>query len=134
MKKLICITMLLFGFVGIASAQNVVIQTNNTDSKSSTTQTTGNEYFINGISTAQDIGGVDAEIINTGKWDSYYCDYYHKIKFTNYHEFTVTVLFEIGISKVPGTITIPAKTAKTAPNEYLIGKDDRRIVMIVRKL
>lgn len=124
--------MLLFGFVGIASAQNVVIQTNDTDSKSSTTQTTGNEYFINGISTAQDIGGVDAELINTG--NSYYGDYYHKIKFTNYHEFTVTVLFEIGRYKVPGTITIPAKTAKTAPNEYLIDKDDRRIVMIVRKL
>lgn len=133
MKKLICITMLLFGFVGIASAQNVVIQTNNADSKSSTTQTTGNEYYINGISTAQDIGGVDAEIINTGKRD--YNDYfYHKIKFTNYHEFTVTVLFEIGKDKEPGTITIPAKTAKTAPNEYVLYKTDRNIVMIVRKL
>lgn len=127
--------MLLFGFVGIASAQNVVIQTNNTDSKSSTTQTTGNEYFINGISTAQDIGGVDAEFIIDKQAAMVNNLHPNKIKFTNYHEFTVTVLYEIYEwgEKTYGTITIPARTAKTTRNGYHT-RFNNNIVMIVRKL
>lgn len=127
-------------FTTTLSAQNVVIQTNNTDSQSSTAQTTGNEYYINGISTAQDIGGVDVAFIkdHNGEWigsseKPNYVDYF--LSFTNYHEFTVTILFEVTEreKKTTGTITVPKGITKRTPNSYRLW-GNFNIVTIVRKL
>ena len=127
-------------FTTTLSAQNVVIQTNNTDSQSSTAQTTGNEYYINGISTAQDIGGVDVAFIKdqNGDWTGSpekpdYHDYF--LSFTNYHEFTVTILFEVteGSRKTTGTITVPKGITKRTPNSYWLN-GNFNIVTIVRKI
>lgn len=127
-------------FTTTLSAQNVVIQTNNTDSKSSTAQTTGNEYYINGISTAQDIGGVDVAFIKdqNGDWTGSpekpdYHDYF--LSFTNYHDFTVTILFEVteGSRKTTGTITVPKGITKRTPNSYWLN-GNFNIVTIVRKI
>ncbi|MDR2971920.1 MAG: hypothetical protein LBU83_08340 [Bacteroidales bacterium] len=77
----------LIGLGFSAFSQNVVIQTNETKSEN----TDGSKYYwINGISSKEDIGGVDVE---TTRFVNYYA--YTKIVFTNYNSSNVTVYYEI---------------------------------------
>lgn len=117
------------------SSQNIIIQQNNNSSSQSVSRD-GNEYFINGISTREDIGGVDVEFVDDP--ENYYANKY--LRFTNYHNFPVTVIFEVEdyqrggyYEKVTGRISLRADETKTTPNPYNVAKS-RHCVMIVRRL
>ena len=129
MKRFLLTLALVCGFATIVSAQNVVIQQNTSSPQSSQT-TTGHEYYINGISTAEDIGGVDVEFKEKSSYGNY-TDYY--LQFTNYHDFTVRVLFELS-GRMYGSITLQANETKCTPNYYEVFDDNISIIMIVRKL
>ena len=87
MKKFLLVLVAVIGFGMSAFAQNVVIQTNETKSEN----TDGSKYYwINGISSKEDIGGVDVE---TTRVCPYYC--YANVTLTNYNNFNVTVYYEI---------------------------------------
>lgn len=118
-----------------ASSQNIIIQQNNNSSSQSVSHD-GNEYYINGISTREDIGGVDVEFVDDP--ENYYANKY--LKFTNYHNFPVSVIFEVEdyqrggyYEKVTGRITLRANETKTTPNPYNVAKS-RHCIMIVRRL
>ena len=137
MKRILLI--LLSCIVNITFAQNnIIVQQNN--SSSSVTSNDSGEYFINGISTKQDIGGVDVQFI------AYRNGYYgeNQLKFTNYNNFTVSVIFEVMVDLYPtgtldewkkttGTITLKANEVKIAPNIYET-VDNHHCVMIVRRI
>ena len=134
MKK-IYILFVLMCLTSSGLAQNIIIQQNNNSSSQSTIRNS-NEYFINGISTSQDIGGVDVEFIDDP--ENYYANKY--LRFTNYHNFPVTVIFEVedyqrggSYKKVTGRITLRANETKTTPNPYNVAKS-RHCIMIVRRL
>ena len=98
-----------------ANAQNIIVQQNNNSSSTST---------------------VDVEFVDDP--ENYYANKY--LKFTNYHNFPVTVIFEVedyqrggDYEKVTGRITLRANETKTTPNPYNVAKS-RHCVMIVRKL
>ena len=88
-------------------AQNVVIQQNT--SKESLSTQPSNEYYINGISTREDIGGVEIEwgIYNWRNNQRYY-----KPTFINYRDFAVRVIFKIGDKT--GTIVLQGYEKKRA--------------------
>lgn len=118
-----------------ANAQNIIVQQNNNSSSTSTVQD-NKGYFINGISTKEDIGGVDVEFVDDPK--NYYANKY--LKFTNYHNFPVSIIFEVEdyqrggyYEKVTGSITLRANETKTTPNPYNVAKS-RHCVMIVRRI
>lgn len=118
-----------------ANAQNIIVQQNNNSSSTSTVQD-NKGYFINGISTKEDIGGVDVEFVDDP--ENYYANKY--LKFTNYHNFPVTIIFEVEdyqrggyYEKVTGRITLRANETKTTPNPYNVAKS-RHCVMIVRRI
>lgn len=118
-----------------ANAQNIIVQQNNNSSSTSTVQD-NKGYFINGISTKEDIGGVDVEFVDDP--ENYYANKY--LKFTNYHNFPVTIIFEVEdyqrggyYEKVTGSITLRANETKTTPNPYNVAKS-RHCVMIVRRI
>ncbi len=128
MKRFLLTLALVCGFATMVSAQNVVIQ-QNTSSPQSPQTTTGHEYYINGISTAEDIGGVDVEFKQeySGMKSVYY------LQFTNYHACTVRVLFELS-GPIYGSITLQANETKCTPNYYDTFSNSKSIIMIVRKL
>ncbi len=70
------------------NAQNIIQVTNN--GNPSNVQNPECPYRINGICVSEDIGGVDARIV--------YHDDCTWVMFTNYNDFRVTVLYEIGES------------------------------------
>ena len=137
MKRILLI--LLSCIVNITFAQNnIILQQNN--SSSSVTSNDSGEYFINGISTKQDIGGVDVQFI------AYRNGFYgeNQLKFTNYNNFTVSVIFEVMVDLYPtgtrdewkkttGAITLKANEVKIAPNIYET-VDNHHCVMIVRRI
>ena len=128
MKKILILVIFIIGFTTTASAQNVVIQQNSSAAQSQVQH--NNEYYINGISTSKDIGGVDVEFIYTYSGSEYY------LKFTNYNSSAVTVLFEVKDSdgkKTTGTIILKGYETKQTPNQYEVSHN-KYIAMIVRKL
>lgn len=132
MKNLLLTLAVLMCISINANAQNIIVQQDNNSSSTSTVQD-DNGYFINGISTKEDIGGVDVEFVDD---DPSWQTPYKRLKFTNYHNFTVTVIFEVEEyegKKVPGRITLRANETKTTPNAYYVARN-RHCVMIVRKL
>jgi hypothetical protein len=90
-------------------------------------QSTNAEYKINGVSTKEDIGGVEAT------------HNYPNLIFENYNNFTVTVIFEAFTTArsnpdhYVGTIVLRANEKKVLPNTTVYGTLIR-IVLIVRKL
>ena len=92
MKKVLMVAAMLFaGLFTYCYAQDVRVNINNQDYSSQDC-----EYKINGICSSEDIGGVDLqEYIKYDLSNGYYykCIY---ASFTNYNEFTVTVLFKDG--------------------------------------
>jgi len=84
------------------------------------------EYKINGISTKEDIGGVEATYAHPN------------LTFENYNDFPVTVLFEVvttarnNPSQYMGTIVLRANEKKVWPTR--VYGSISRMVVIVRKL
>jgi hypothetical protein len=84
-----------------------------------------NAYRINGISTAEDIGGVEA----TGFIDG--------IRFVNYNNFTVTVIYEAEVSGGRGKRTGTTVLQKGETKDIGLSTNGwgfHSIILIVRKL
>lgn len=131
MKKIIVLLLAVIGFVTTAEAQNVVIQTNET---SSAQVQDPNIFYINGIPSTQDIGGVDAQAEKVdGK-----C----YVRFINFHSSTVTILYQVtyssyydGYKTITGTIVLGAMGAKSlflTNNNYRF--EISNVATIVRRL
>ena len=126
MKQLIVIIAIIFGMNNYASAQNVII-----NSEDYTQTVDDNQYYINGISTREDIGGVE---IGRGKDCG---NGFYLVKLTNYNDFTVTVLFEFSHSSYQNekiekrTMVLRAGETKETEKSYY---DPREYVIITRKL
>ncbi|MDE5799795.1 MAG: hypothetical protein K2H74_02080 [Paramuribaculum sp.] len=93
MKKFLILFLTIVGFTISANAQNVVIQQNGSTSSSEQT-TDPNIFYINGIPSTADIGGVEAVAwYPKSNYD------YVSLKLKNYRAETVTVLYYIETSK-----------------------------------
>lgn len=112
MKKLFFLLIALFGVFVNANSQINIVQT-------TPQERDPNEYFINGISTREDIGGVDFEFpeidytINGGMYGVSTNRGIKSIKLTNYNDFPVTVIVEYNLPgnhdslKKVRTVTLP---------------------------
>lgn len=97
MKKLFIVAvMTLFGFC--AHAQQTVILQNSQNQKETSTS---NEFYINGISSRDDVGGVEASVYIE---NDYLKSCYVYIK--NYNNFLVTVLYMAGKDKITGSMVL----------------------------
>ena len=133
MKKIFILVVLFMGVSNFASAQNVVIQSNTTTPQSAVND---NQYYINGVSILDDIGGVDVQFEHVHNDSKENCSYY-KLKFTNYHNFTVRVVYELPggyDGKTFGSITLRANETKVYPTIYRQKYENKSIIMIVRRL
>lgn len=132
MKKIIVLLLAVIGFITTAEAQNVVIQTNETTSAQVQDP---NIFYINGIPSTQDIGGVDAQIEEKRNETNYYPDQY--VRFINFHSCTVTVLYQLtsGNLTKTGTVVLGAMGSKSI---LFLEQNNRpykyNIATIVRKL
>ena len=90
----------------VNAQQTVVIQ--NSEEAKKTVGTDGS-FYINGISSALDIGGVQATV-RTKYWGiGSGADFY--VQLINYHDFKVTVLYQAGSAKVTGSVVLePGET------------------------
>lgn len=126
MKKLLICLLAVIGFVATADAQTVVVQNNQGGAMEQTQDP--NIFYINGIPSTQDIGGVEAQpkYIN---YDDYYA------VFTNHHSFPVTVLYRViygnGYQKI-GSLVLSSKETKEVYISYNIFINE--IATITRKL
>lgn len=102
MKKLILFIFLMS--YSVSHAQNVVIQNNGKTEQSNSTDDTS--YYINGISTREDVGGVETT------WKTVNSSDYRIIVFKNYNDFSVSVIYEIIDSNV-GNLVLGAGEEKT---------------------
>jgi hypothetical protein len=90
-------------------------------------QSNNTEYKINGVSTSEDIGGVEAT------------HRYPDLIFENFNNFTVTVIFEAfttarsNPNHYVGTIVLRANEKKVLPNTEVSG-NMTSIILIVRRL
>lgn len=75
----------------ITSAQNNIIIQQSSGNTQAQYQKTDHSFYIQGISSAENIGGVDVEI--KGNPDPYGNPYMKTVYFKNYRDFAVTVLF-----------------------------------------
>ena len=107
MKKLFVVAvMTLFGFC--AHAQQTVILQNSQIQKQATAS---NEFYINGISSREDIGGVEASVdIERASSSLYRYNCYVCIK--NYNNFRVTVLYMAGKDKITGSMVLDPEEEK----------------------
>lgn len=128
--------LLLIAFLPIfCFAQNATVIIQNNSNGSSTTQTrTDNGYYIQGISSAENIGGVDA---TTTSLRDPYAPGLKYVDFKNYRNFPVTVLIEFtyghpdySVYLYEGSITLDAKETKRIGSYNL----PRNFKMIVRAL
>lgn len=78
---------MLLAMAGKVTAQNnVVFQS--TGGNTNTSAIDNGQYYINGISTREDIGGVQMSRGTNRDWNTYH------LKFTNYNNFMVPVIYE----------------------------------------
>lgn len=134
MKKLLII--IAFAPLFCFAQNTVIIQSSN----GGTTHTQNNDhaYYIQGIPSTENIGGVD--VSTKGNGDPYGNPYLYYVTFKNYRDFPVTVLFEFtyghprsseGPYLYEGSITLDAKESKTLGRRY---NSPRNFKMIVRAL
>lgn len=91
MKRILFIIM--FGLSSmIAIGQNNIIIQQSTENSQRQYQSQDHSFYIQGISSAENIGGVDVEI--KGNPDPYGNPYMKTVYFKNYRDFPVTVLFQ----------------------------------------
>lgn len=109
MKTLFVLLFALTGFIANANAQTVVVQNNKTASEQVQDP---NIFYINGIPSTQDIGGVENEAVDLFFRDG---SGYH-VYFTNYNSSTVTVLYQITFGDKEltriGSVVLKAKEKK----------------------
>lgn len=133
MKKFLILFLAIVGFAITANAQNVVIQQNGTTT--SNTQTSDpNIFYINGIPSTADIGGVETEI----KYPSYDTDNISLI-LTNYNAETVTVLYYVETSRGSersGSVVLKPEQHKYVNLAVSVWNNGRisKIATITRKL
>lgn len=110
MKKLIILAFVTMScFLGISAQQSVIIQQNG---KSENVAKNSGEFFISGISSKLDIGGVEASVM-TELLTRYQGEEVHScfVHIKNYNAFTVTVLYQAGTEKTVGSMVLK-------PGEY----------------
>lgn len=120
MKKQFLIGFFLLSCVW-ASGQNVIVQTQTNNGAS---QTRDEGFSINGISSREDIGGVEVTT-------SYYGIGYYYLVFENYNNVDVTVLYQVNDASkgnVTGTAVLKAGEKKTLPVRYYKPSDFKVIV------
>ena len=130
MKKILLMIVLL---PTLCFAQNTIIIQNN--SNGSTTQTkTDHAYYIQGVSSEQNIGGVDATTVSVR---DPYAPGLKYVEFKNYRNYPVTVLIEFTYGHpdysehlYEGSITLDANEKKRIGSYNL----PRNFKMIVRAL
>ncbi|MCL2209756.1 MAG: hypothetical protein FWB89_06330 [Treponema sp.] len=91
-------------------------------------------YRINGISTAEDIGGVEVSRGTMTGRSNFSQRYYFNLAFENFNSFPVTVIFEITTwqgNKQTGTIVLRPNEKRETLNDYF---HPESFVLIVRKM
>ena len=133
--KVVCVIFVFFVCIGLnCFGQSTEVDLN--VKVPSNTPAVDNAYRINGVSTAEDIGGVEVSIGRRTAQGAYGSDY--KLVFENYNNFTVTVIFEVEIletgnikEKRTGTIVLRANEKKETSDSYY---RTQQFVLIVRRL
>ena len=128
MKRTILLTTLLVLFLSAKSQVNIINIDPNRQKES-------NEYFINGISTREDIGGVEVstERVRANSYTNYTNEL---VYFENYRDVPVTVIYELfsgpGKPLASGSCILKAGERKYVANlhQHLLTKS----ILIVRKL
>lgn len=129
MKKIIFLLLLIFGTGTFAQTNNAIIINQGT-AVEKTTLSNG-EIFINGISSKEDVGGVE---VSKGKYRG---NGRTDLLFKNYNKFPVSVVFIVhsdnngNISESTGSIVLSPGQSKFSRDTY-VGAHDFRI--IARKL
>lgn len=128
MKKLLIIAAFTM-MAGILSAQNnVVIQNDGTHANPVMQD---NAYYINGISTRDDVGGVE---IARGKLTQHRFSDAYLLSFRNYNNFPVSVIYELDDASrgtTTGTIVLNAGETKSSNESY---RDPGNFKLIARKM
>lgn len=112
-KKKMLVLLLTIGAFATANAQQTVILQNQ---QISSNPIQSEAYYINGIPSSQDIGGVE---VSRSNWNSTAS----KIRFENYNNFPVSVIFEVTTGgneniKQTGTIVLQGNEKKDTRDYY----------------
>lgn len=117
MKRIIFLWLLITSCLfDVASQQTVVIQQS---SKSSLIENSA-EFLINGISSKEDIGGVEAEVASKMK-SRFQGEEVHVcfVRLKNFNTFPVTVLYQAGKDKIVGSVVLQVGETKTKDIGYV---------------
>ncbi|WP_286008007.1 hypothetical protein [Barnesiella viscericola] len=116
-KSIILVFVMMSCFLGISAQQSVIIQQNG---KSENVVKNSGEFFINGISSKVDIGGVEAEVSST-RQSRYQGEEVHLcfVRIKNYNAFTVTVLYQAGKDKTIGSVVLQSGETKSKDIGYV---------------
>lgn len=85
MKKLFLILVAIVGFITTTEAQNIIVQQSNNQNAGHVIDP--NVYYINGIPSTLDVGGVEAQRVRVDKKEH--------VRFQNYHSVPVTVVYHV---------------------------------------
>ena len=107
MKKLFVFILSIVSIITTTKAQTIVVQNNDTSKEQTQDK---NIFYINGIPSTQDIGGIDTKTGGGYNWNGGNHPSYAIFK--NYNSVTVTVLYQITTGKGTTTGSIVLK-----PNE-----------------
>lgn len=134
MKKLLLCLLTVVGFAMSTEAQTVVVQKNETITKQTQDP---NIFYINGIPSTQDIGGIDIEARDgfDGTYSLAKSSQNYNVKFKNYNSVIVTVLYSITTSKGTrtGSIVLKPNEEKVVEENYNYGTV-KNVATITRKL
>lgn len=113
------------------SQNNIIIQQTNNNNSQVQYQKPDHSFYLQGISSTENIGGVDVE--TEGNSDPYGNPYMNSVKFKNYRNFAVTVLYKflIGRSREEyreGSITLGPGETKYLSKRYNTPRDFKMIV------
>ncbi len=118
-----------FAIAGGLNAQNNVILQQSTGGNTNSSASDDKQYYINGISTKEDVGGVE---MSRGS-SSGFAGYWH-LKFTNYNDFLVSVIYEVedyNRGAVTGNIVLNAGETKSSSDSY---KSPANFKLIARRM
>lgn len=124
-KNRLILSGLLLASAVLLQAQTTAISVNNTNLP----EQKDRQYYINGISTQEDIGGVEVSRESVSSYSSYY-----NLIFENYNDFSVSVMYQVtdcDDGDVTGTIILKAGETKGTGDVYCKPSDYK---LIVRRL